>query len=135
MKNDKTYVEVKEVVDEMIFLVEISHEMLNGSQKTEDFLNDYHRKFSQNLKNIEDGSENSIEFYKGNLILSNIFLNRDYFRQKYLIRLQFLKEKHFMAENQEFPQISIQNDVHSGEKKLKNKGFCCSESKKMKEKM
>lgn len=144
MKTDKNYIEVKEVMDELLFFVEISFESISESHKIGNFLCEYKKKFKEKLIKLEENPENSTnkeELLEDNDILPLDLIEKQYFQEKYVQRISGLKAKliEFQKENyteiQDFSQNIGNTIMGCTKQKLELKGFCCSHAKELKQKM
>lgn len=144
MKTDQNYIEVKEIMDELLFFVEISFESITESHKIGNFLCDYKKILKEKLIKLEENpenNENKEDFLEDNQILPLDLIEKQYFQEKYVQRIRGLKAKliEFQRENPtEYPDYNknIGNTIMSCRKQeIEVKGYCCSHAKVLKQKM
>ena len=97
LKNNQNYFEVSMVIDEMIFIVEISSEMEN-SLKIDNFLQNHNDYFSKYMRAFEDNFliNKSCNLEKETHLLKHLnvfeFYDRGFFTSKYIQRFKKLQE-------------------------------------------
>lgn len=128
LKNNENYFEISVMMDELIFIVEISQELEN-SQKMESFIQNYDIHFLKELLLFEKNVlvSKTLNFETESNFSKNYpidFYDKSFFKNKYLQRVGFLKEK-----------FKNENSVNYNQTKECSESQCCFLAKQYKEKM